>query len=254
MSSIGTGYDLSASQFSPDGRVFQIEYAAKAAEISGTAIGLRGKDGCILAVEKVITSKLHEPDSGRRIFTIENTIGLVICGLITDGRAIVNYALKEAQNYRRQYGRTIPLKILNERLSSLFHAYTLYSAVRPYGVCVILTTWTEENGAEMYCIEPSGVSFGYFGCATGKAKQAAKTEIEKLKLENLSTRELLNEGAKIIYRVNEDSTDSDTKFKLELSWVGKDTNGIHQICPANLYEEAKASASAAMEQGDSEGD
>lgn len=70
-------YDLSASQFSPDGRVFQIEYAAKAAEISGTAIGLRGKDGCILAVEKVITSKLHEPDSGRRIFTIENSIGLV---------------------------------------------------------------------------------------------------------------------------------------------------------------------------------
>jgi 20S proteasome alpha/beta subunit len=70
-------YDLSASQFSPDGRVFQIEYAAKAAEISGTAIGLRGKDGCVLAVEKIINSKLHEPDSGRRIFTIENSIGLV---------------------------------------------------------------------------------------------------------------------------------------------------------------------------------
>jgi 20S proteasome subunit alpha 7 len=70
-------YDLSASQFSPDGRVFQIEYAAKASEISGTAIGLRGRDGCVLAVEKVITSKLHEPDSGRRVFTIENSIGLV---------------------------------------------------------------------------------------------------------------------------------------------------------------------------------
>lgn len=176
----------------------------------------------------------------------------MICGLITDGRAVVSYALQEAQSYRRQYGATIPLKILNERLSNLFHAYTLYSAVRPYGVCVILTTWTEENGAEMYCIEPSGVSFGYFGCATGKAKQAAKTEIEKLNLSGLSTRDLLNEGAKIIYRVNEDPTDSDTKFKLELSWVGKDTNGIHQICPVNLYEEAKAAASAAMEQGDSD--
>lgn len=176
----------------------------------------------------------------------------VICGLITDGRAVVNYALKEAQNYRRQYGRTIPLKILNERLSGLFHAYTLYSAVRPFGVCVILTTWTEENGAEMYCIEPSGVSFGYFGCATGKAKQSAKTEIEKLKLDSLTARDLLNEGAKIIYRVNEDSTDSDTKFKLELSWVGRDTNGIHQMCPVNLYEEAKAAATAAMEQGDSD--
>jgi 20S proteasome subunit alpha 7 len=176
----------------------------------------------------------------------------VICGLITDGRAVVNYALKEAQDYRRQYGQTIPLKILNDRLSSLFHAYTLYSAVRPYGVCIILTTWTEQNGAEMYCIETSGVSFGYYGCATGKAKQAAKTEIEKLKLDSLSTRDLLNEGAKIIYRVNEDSSDSDQKFKLELSWVGKDTNGVHQICPPHLYEEAKAAATAAMEQGDSD--
>jgi 20S proteasome subunit alpha 7 len=164
----------------------------------------------------------------------------------------VSYALKEAQNYRRQYGQTIPLKILNERLSSLFHAYTLYSAVRPYGVNVILTTWTEENGPEMYCIEPSGVSFGYFGCATGKAKQAAKTEIEKLKLESLSVRDLLNEGAKIIYRVNEDSSDSDTKFKLELSWVGKETKGIHQLCPVNLYDEAKIAATEAMEQGDSD--
>lgn len=70
-------YDLSASQFSPDGRVFQVEYAQKASEISGTAIGLRGKDGCVLAVEKVIGSKLHEPESGRRIFTIENSIGMV---------------------------------------------------------------------------------------------------------------------------------------------------------------------------------
>ena len=60
MSSIGTGYDLSASQFSPDGRVFQIEYANKAVENSGTAVGIRGKDGVVFAVEKIVTSKLYE--------------------------------------------------------------------------------------------------------------------------------------------------------------------------------------------------
>lgn len=74
---------MSASQFSPDGRVFQCEYAMKAAEMSGTAIGLRGKDGCVLAVEKVITSKLHEPESGKRIYTIENSIGMVSCIEVT---------------------------------------------------------------------------------------------------------------------------------------------------------------------------
>lgn len=254
MSSIGTGYDLSASQFSPDGRVFQIEYAVKAVESSGTVVALRGKDGIILAVEKVIVSKLHEPDTGKRSFTIDKTIGLTFCGLITDGRAVLKYARDEAASYRKQYNRTIPLKILNDRLSSLFHAYTLYSAVRPYGVSVILYTWTEKSGPEMYCIEPSGISFGYFGYAAGKAKQAAKTEIEKLKLNDMSAKDLMNEGAKIIYTIKEDANDSDQKFKLELAWVGKDSNGLHELAPSKLYEEAKSFASAAMDQGDSDGE
>lgn len=95
MSSIGTGvstisiaylnwnyyqifqYDLSASQFSPDGRVFQVEYAMKAVENSGTVIGLKGTDGVVLAAEKLILSKLHEPGTNRRIFNIDKHIGMV---------------------------------------------------------------------------------------------------------------------------------------------------------------------------------
>lgn len=95
MSSIGTGvsninfaflnwkyytilqYDLSASQFSPDGRVFQVEYAMKAVENSGTIIGLKGTDGVVLAAEKLILSKLHEPGTNRRIFNIDKHIGMV---------------------------------------------------------------------------------------------------------------------------------------------------------------------------------
>ena len=71
MSSIGTGYDLYTSQFSPDGRVFQVEYAGKAVENSGTCIGLRGKDGVVFAVEKIITSKLIEKSSNKRIFGVD---------------------------------------------------------------------------------------------------------------------------------------------------------------------------------------
>lgn len=70
-------YDLSASQFSPDGRVFQVEYAMKAVENSGTVIGLKGKDGVVLAAEKIIMSKLHEPGSNRRIFNVDQHIGMV---------------------------------------------------------------------------------------------------------------------------------------------------------------------------------
>lgn len=79
-------------------------------------------------------------------------------GLIADARQIVEIARKEAANYRSQYGISIPLKYLNDRVSMYMHAYTLYSAVRPYGCSVILASH-EQNQPEMYLIDPSGVSY-----------------------------------------------------------------------------------------------
>ncbi|XP_071440783.1 proteasome subunit alpha type-3 [Hetaerina americana] len=244
MSSIGTGYDLSASQFSPDGRVFQVEYAQKAVENSGTVIGLRGKDGVVFAVEKLVTSKLYEAGANRRLFNIDKHVGMAVSGLLADARQIVETARIEASNYRSQYGTNIPLKYLNERVSMYMHAYTLYSAIRPFGCSVILGSY-EDDGPAMFMIDPSGVSYGYFGCAVGKAKQAAKTEIEKLKLQDMSCRELVKEAARIIYLVHDELKDK--TFELELSWVGAVTNGLHERVPDALFAEAEKSAKAAME-------
>ena len=77
MTSIGTGYDLSNSVFSPDGRNFQVEYAVKAVENGGTSIGIRCKDGVVLAVEKLITSKLLKPGANQRIATVDRNVGVV---------------------------------------------------------------------------------------------------------------------------------------------------------------------------------
>ncbi|XP_023015995.1 proteasome alpha7 subunit [Leptinotarsa decemlineata] len=250
MSSIGTGYDLSASQFSPDGRVFQVEYAMKAVENSGTIIGLKGTDGIVLAAEKLIMSKLHEPGTNRRIFNIDRHIGMAFSGLIADARQIVEIARKEAANYRLQYGINIPLKYLNDRVSMYMHAYTLYSAVRPYGCSVILASYDEDE-PQMYLIDPSGVSYGFHGCATGKAKQSAKTEIEKLKLGNLTCKELVKEAAKIIYMVHDELKDKN--FEMELSWICKESNGLHVKVPESVYLEAERAAKQAME-ADSESD
>jgi len=243
MSSIGTGYDLSASQFSPDGRVFQVEYAQKAIENSGTVIGLRGKDGVVLAVEKLITSKLHEPLANKRLFSIDKHIGVAVAGLVSDAKALVEVARQEAVSYRSQFKHNIPLKYLNERVSMYMHAYTLYSAVRPFGCSLILSTY--ENGPEMYMVDPSGISYGYFGCAVGKAKQAAKTEIEKLNLKDMTCEQLLKEAARIIYVVHDELKDK--QFQLELSWIGERTGGVHQLVPRELHLEAEKEAKAAME-------
>lgn len=93
-------YDLSASQFSSDGRIFQVEYASKAVDNSGTAIALKGKDGVVFAVEKIVTSKLYEPGTNKRIFSVFNHIGCAVAGLLADARVIVKRAQDEAKNYK----------------------------------------------------------------------------------------------------------------------------------------------------------
>ena len=91
---------------------------------------------------------------------------------------------------------------------------------------------SQERGAEMYCLEPSGISYGYWGCAAGKAKSNAKTELEKLKMADMTCAELVKEAAKIIYMVHDEVKDK--MFELELSWVGEFTNGVHQKVPDNV--------------------
>ena len=88
------------------------------------------------------------------------------------------------------------------------------------------------QGAELYCLEPSGVSYGYWGCAAGKAKSNAKTELEKLKMMDMNCAELVKEAAKIIYMVHDEVKDK--MFELELSWVGEFTNGVHKRVPDNV--------------------
>uniref|UniRef100_A0A3Q2SUQ5 Proteasome 20S subunit alpha 3 n=1 Tax=Fundulus heteroclitus TaxID=8078 RepID=A0A3Q2SUQ5_FUNHE len=128
------------------------------------------------------------------------------------------------------------------------HAYTLYSAVRPFGCSFILGSYDKDDGPQLYMVDPSGISHGYWGCAIGKAKQAAKTEIEKLQMKDMTCRELVKEVAKIIYIVHDEVKDK--AFELELSWVGEVTNGRHELVPKDIKEEAEKYAKDSLEEED----
>ncbi|KAF8351279.1 20S proteasome subunit [Amanita rubescens] len=244
MTSIGTGYDLSASTYSPDGRIFQVEYASKAVENSGTAIGLRVKDGVVLAVEKLVHSKLLVPAANRRIQMIDQHVGMATSGLLADGRHIANRARDEASNHRDMYNSPPTLKAITDRLGLYVQAYTLYSSVRPFGISTILGA-VDKDGPQLYVIEPSGVFFGYRGAAVGKGRQLAKTELEKLQLDEMTTRQAVKEAARIIYLVHEDAKEKE--FELEMSWIGDETGGVHMPVPKELQQEVEAAAKAAIE-------
>lgn len=167
----GTGYDLSTTTFSPDGRVFQVEYAYKAIEKSGLAIGIKCIDGVVLGVEKLNISKLLTKGSNKRTFTCDYHVGMTLSGLAADARQLANKTQEEAQKYRSFYGAPIPGSVLVERMAyilifcfifSLFisnhvHSHTLYWYLRPYGASVLFASHDEE-GPQLFQIDPNGVS------------------------------------------------------------------------------------------------
>lgn len=235
MSAIGTGYDLSASQYSPDGRVFQVEYAKKAVDSSGNVIAIKGKDGVVIATEKFIVSKLYEQTSNARLFSIGEHISCGVAGFYPDAKALVQQGRSYAEEFSNDHGYTIPITTLKDRLGSYIGAYTCSSAVRPFGACLVLGSYDKEP--KLFMVEPSGSAVGYYYIAAGKGKQAAKAELEKLKSSTMTCRELVKEAARIIYAVHDEVKDK--AFRLELAWVGEFTNGHHELVPEDIYKEAE---------------
>ncbi|KAJ9126517.1 hypothetical protein QFC24_001544 [Naganishia onofrii] len=245
MSSIGTGYDLSVSTYSPDGRLFQVEYAAKAAENAGLAIGLKCTDGIVLAVEKIVQSKLLVKGANRRIMSLDNHVGMVSSGLLADGRHLAKRAREEAQSYRDQYGAPMTLKALIERVAMYEHAYTCYGSVRPFGISTIMAG-VDKTGPQLYVVEPSGSYYGYRASAVGKGKQLAKTELEKLDLSSITVKQGVMEVARIAHLVHDDNKDGN--FELEMTWIGPETKGFHEHVPSQLLQEAEDAAKRALEE------
>lgn len=254
MTSIGTGYDLSNSVFSPDGRNFQVEYAVKAVENGATSVGIRCQDGVVFGVEKLITSPLLVPGKNRKIQTIDSHIGCVYSGLIPDGRHLVNRGRDEAASFKKIYHRPIPVDALADRLGQYVQAHTLYNSVRPFGITAIFGGVDDVKGPQLYMLEPNGSYWGYSGAATGKGRQSARAELEKLiakhtknidineddtdnKTIQLKVRDAVKEIARVIYLAHEDNKEKE--FEIEISWCSnEETQGKHKLVPKELLEEA----------------
>lgn len=262
MASSGSGYDLSSSTFSPDGRIFQIEYAGKAVENAGTALGLRCRDGVVLAVEKPLQNKmLVARTTGRRIHTVDEHAGVAMTGFVSDGRQIVNRAREEASSYSETYGTKIPPSTLATRLSTYVHYFTLHGALRPFGASTLVAAYDPASKRHsLHMVEPSGVSYEYFGAAAGRGRQPARTEMEKLPI-NPKTTEGEEEGlitvaegvkqlAKIIHTLHDESKDK--PFELEMSWLSEGTGWRHAGVPRDVIAEAVVWAKKEIEEAEEE--
>jgi 20S proteasome subunit alpha 7 len=246
MSGIGTGYDLSTTTYSPDGKVFQVDYACKAVDNGGLAIGVRCKDGVVLGVEKLLAMKMLVPGANRRIAAVDRHAGMAGTGLIPDARQIVARARSECSQYKSFYGDAIPSQILADRMAHYMHLFTLYWSVRPFGASSLMAC-KDNEGYSLYLLEPSGECQRYHGAAVGKGRQAAKNEIEKLDLGNLSALEAVKHVARIVYATHDEK---DKDFECELSWICDASGGEFKRVPKVIVDEAVEAAKAALEEDD----
>lgn len=260
MASSGSGYDLSASTFSPDGRIFQIEYATKAVENAGTVVGIKAKDGVVMGVSKPILHKMVVPSTGsyKRIHSVDVHAGMASTGFLPDARVVVSRGIEECADFSDNYGVRIPPNVLANRLGAFVHYFTLHGYLRPFGASCVLGAYDEDNKeCSLYMVEPNGVAYSYYGVATGKGKQAAKTELEKLNLhrEPGAVSDAVKHIAKILTMLHRESKDNEGKpLELELSWICEASGWKHVGVPKDIIKEATEWAKQQLEEEEEDDD
>lgn len=171
-------YDRGSTVFSPDGRLFQVEYAREAVKKGSTTIGLKYKDGVALIVDKRSASRLLEPKSTEKIHDIDDYVGCATSGLVADARVLVDEARKQAQIHRVNFGENIGVEMLVKKICDYKQNFTQYGGVRPFGTA-LLVAGTDDLGAHLFETDPSGALVAYKATGIGNGRPAVMDMFEK---------------------------------------------------------------------------
>jgi proteasome alpha subunit len=209
-------YDRTSIIFSPDGRLFQVEYAREAVKRGTTTVGVKFKDGVVLIIDKRISSHLVEPGSIEKIFQIDAHIGCATSGLVADARALVDRARVDAQINKITYGEKIPVKTLVKYICDFKQIYTQYGGVRPFGV-VLLIAGVDETRPCLFATDPSGSFMEYKAGSEGTGRSEAMAYFERNYRENMTLEEAIEMGIKAIYKGSKKKLNPDT---IEIAVVG----------------------------------
>jgi proteasome alpha subunit len=170
------GYDRATTLFSPDGRLYQVEYAIETVRRGTLAVGIKCKDGVVLAVEEK-ARKLQLSDT-KKIFQIDDHIGVAAAGYIPDARAEVDHARFFAQSNRMIYDEPVDVEGVAKNLADMAQQFTQYAGFRPYGVALILAG-VDKCGSSLYQTDPSGTYIAYDAVAIGNGSDQVNQFLEK---------------------------------------------------------------------------
>ncbi|HLN51795.1 MAG: archaeal proteasome endopeptidase complex subunit alpha [Thermoplasmata archaeon] len=172
-------YDRASTVFSPDGRLFQVEYALQAIQMGGTAVAVTYEGGIVfVAYRNLPVSSLAESGSIEKSFAIDTGLGCVTAGLIADSRVLVEFLRVEAQRHRLSYGEPAPYSVLGHALGTLLQQYTQFGGTRPFAVSLLLGGFNGRN-AGLIELDPSGATIGWKAYAIGRNRRAVADFLEE---------------------------------------------------------------------------
>merc|ERR1711988_1223148 len=189
------GYDRHITIFSPEGRLYQVEYAFKAIKHTGnTCVAVRGEDSVVVVTQHKVPDKQLDGTSVSSLFKIFDTIGCAIIGSPGDCRYQCQKARQECHEFRHKFAYDVPVSYLARRMGDIAQIYTQHAYMRPIGASTVFIGIDEEVGPQLYMTDPTGVAMGFKAVGVGAKDQEAMNMLEKrLKtVEGLDTQATIN--------------------------------------------------------------
>ncbi len=178
------GYDMTPTMYSPDGRIYQVEYAIETVKRGTLAIGVASKQGVIMAVEEKPRT-LQSTDVTQKIFQVDYHIGVAAAGYIPDARVQVDSARFFSQGNRMTYDESVEVATVAKHLADQAHQFTQYGGVRPNGVSMIIAG-VDQKGESIYVTDPSGTYVQFAAIAIGAGSDDVNAFLEKNYNEDMS--------------------------------------------------------------------
>ncbi|CAE8581105.1 unnamed protein product, partial [Polarella glacialis] len=171
-------YSFSLTTFAPSGKLLQIEYALNRVAEGRPALGIKARNGVVLATEKKVTSPLVDETTLKKIETLSGNVGVVYAGMVPDYRVLLRKGRKSAQTYFKTYRETIPVSQIVREQATVMQEFTQSGGVRPFGISLMIAGY-DDSGPQLFQVDPSGSYFGWKASAIGKNHVNAKSFLEK---------------------------------------------------------------------------
>ncbi|AOA63763.1 20S proteasome subunit alpha type-5 [Komagataella phaffii CBS 7435] len=207
-------YDRGVSTFSPEGRLFQVEYSLEAIKLGSTAIGICTSEGIVLGVEKRVSSPMLESSSIEKIVEVDRHIGCAMSGLTADARSMIDHARVSSLTHDLYYDEPVGVESLTQSVCDLALRFGEGASgekrlmSRPFGVALLIAGFDDQKGPQLYHAEPSGTFYRYDAKAIGSGSEGAQQELQNEYHSSLTLKDAELLTLKILKQVMEEKLDS----------------------------------------------